>query len=72
MASTTAPGREAQPAWTVSVSSANLRLLEACVRWLLRAQRDPALQQRLADLRSELLRAEPINGSTRPWRGARR
>ena len=72
MTARTPPVLDPRPAWTVSVSSANLRLLEACVRWLLRAQRDPALQQRLAELRSELLRAQPINGSARPSRAQRR
>ncbi len=69
MLPTPAPVPDGEPAWTVSVSPAQLRLLQACVSWLLQVQRDPAIGQRLADVRWTLLRARPIRAETRPRLG---
>ncbi len=68
MPSTPAPALEAETAWTVCVSPTDLRLLQACVKWLLEAQHDPAIRQQLADVRSQLERARPMESLARPPR----
>ncbi len=50
-----------EPAWTLSLSAANLRLLEASVNWLLQAQRDPEVRERLVDLQVQLDSARPAD-----------
>jgi len=69
MPPTPAPVLDGEPAWTVSVSPAQLRLLQACVSWLLMIQRDPAIRQQLADVSSTLQRARPIPAASRPRLG---
>jgi hypothetical protein len=49
-----------QTTWTVSLSQANLRLLTACVNWLLQAQCEPEIREQLTSLRLQLERARPV------------
>jgi hypothetical protein len=56
---------ETRPAWTVSFSSTHVRLLQACVQWLLHAQRDPEIGRQLAEVESRLQAAAPLRPGVR-------
>ena len=56
----TSPVVQPRPTWIVCLGPGDLRLLEACVSWLLQAQHDLDIQQQLASLRLQLENARPV------------